>query len=186
VTSGVVAAEFAHQMGLAPLLGLALAAKAGVRPERSHVLFASALSLSWVTDSLSQLGGGAWWPAYVGGPAQMALALAAFRPFALVPAPFAFWSASLLIAVSWPGHGHDALLVVAGSILILMVAQRDLAPAAYLYFGLGTVLYLQFVMHASSGSFFWWKAFQEARGAGIVAFLVALDITVRRHPCLSS
>jgi len=100
-------------------------------------LIAAGLAVSWVADSIAfytftPLGGPLWWPFL-----QFALVLAALTGGWLRAAWIVtMWALAVLCAVLLPPP--HLLYRVAGSLAILLMASKRLAPTLALYFGIGT------------------------------------------------
>lgn len=172
-------AQFTHQVALVPAVCvLVLWAKDLPRMPASYVLMALALATSWVGDSLAFLMGGSWAAFYGWVPVQIALAFLAVEtdPWRrAVGAPLlcalALWS----FVLTFPGP--EILTMGIGSLAIVLLAKGPLRLPAYLYFGIGTGLYLVMVLGSNFMDF--WYGYQASR-VGAIAVFVMLAVKQRQ------
>ena len=161
--------EIAHQLGLVPLLALIVW---GRKAPAAWWLFAGALSVSWFGDSAQHYLFGGWAAQYVWVPAQFALIFGGFLTgFGLVLALWAVAAFGVFSAVV-SSPGPEWILTFAGSIGLLAVVRGPLTVPTFLYFGVGSLLYLGMVAGLREADFMaWWYGYQACRLAAVLAFL---------------
>ena len=172
---GALLLEPLHQLALVP--GAAVILRGPRRIPGSYLLLALAFAASWVGDSLSGIMGGSWVPLYGWVPVQMLLALFAVEAdlWRWVAIPIMVGLVPISIVLTYPGP--EILIMVLGSGCLMLVTKGRFRWPIFLYFGIGTVMYIVMVMGSEFITF--WYGYQAARVAGIMAF-VALVFTHRR------
>lgn len=169
--------EALHLAALVPALALLL--RGPTKLPTAYLFLALAFAVSWAGDSLGWFLGESWAVAmYVWVPVQVGLVLLALvdkrdrsKMLALV-----LCAAMVSAAVSYPDP--EVLVITLGSTAIVLLAKGNLRAPLYLYFGVGTLLYLMMV----SGEFMtYWYGYQAARLGAFVVFaaLVFRDKGVR-------
>ncbi len=158
--------EALHLAALVPALALLL--RGPTKLPSAYLLLALAFAVSWAGDSLGWFLGGSWAAAmYVWVPVQVGLVLLALvdewdrsKMLALV-----VFAAVVSAFISYPDP--EVLVVTLGSTAIVLHAKGDMRAPLYLYFGVGTLLYLMMV----SGEFMaYWYGYQTARLGAFVIF----------------
>ena len=164
--------ELTHQVGLVP--GAAVILRGPKRIPGSYLLLALAFACSWVGDSAARMAGGSWAAFYWWVPAQMVLALFAVetdrRRWMAIPILVGLIPLSVLL--TYPGP--EVLIMVLGSGCLILVAREPFWWSIFLYFGVGSAIYIQMVMGSEFLTF--WYGYQAARAGGILIF-VALVFT---------
>lgn len=158
--------EALHLAALVPALALLL--RGPTKLPSAYLLLALAFAVSWAGDSLGWFLGGSWAAAmYVWVPVQVGLVLLAVvdkegrRNMLVYVALAAVFSAF----ISYPDP--EVLVITLGSTAIVLLAKGDLRAPLYLYFGVGTLLYLMMV----SGEFMaYWYGYQTARLGAFAVF----------------
>ncbi|KKM08187.1 hypothetical protein LCGC14_1726370 [marine sediment metagenome] len=168
-----------HMAALVPALALVVRGPSALAS--SYLLVALAFGVSWVGDSVAWALGGSWAALYMWVPVQVGLVLLALvdgwdRPKLLA---LVLCAAALSAAVSYPDP--EVLVITMGSTAIVLLAKGDLRAPLYLYFGVGTLLYLMMV----SGEFMtYWYGYQASRvGAFVVFAALVFQDKGLRHGC---
>lgn len=133
---------------------------------------AAAFGVSWVGDSLAWLLGGSWAAVYVWFPAQLALAFLATVEEGVERLGGLFVVGVLaVLSVAWSYPGPEVLSVTVGSAALLLLARGPVRGPVRVYFGVGTVCYLAWVL--DGWALGWWWAYQGCRLAAC-AWLAAI------------
>jgi hypothetical protein len=161
-----MAAEFMFWAPLAPVL-LLLTLRRHAPPV--YWIVALAFLVSWFADAFARWADGSWAAVSYYPVAQMGLFAWAFGghvwalAVALIAAPLTWFEPPV-----WPR--------VIGSIAALLLAKgHTLSPVVVLYCGVGTILYLGMIRHATPEAYEpfmrWWFPYQAARLAAFGLFV---------------
>ena len=167
--------EIAHQMALAPIIGMMVV---GRKLPRAYWLVALAYLMSWFGDSLAWMLDGSWQGTYLWLPLQLWLVFLAFMKMP-TNRVFSLGAVILLALISWTvsGAGPDVLLTIAGSVVVLFILEGRIAPSLYVYFGLGTLAYLWMTWSMGEQFLVAWYSYQACRLLAYSIFLAAIFLT---------
>lgn len=157
----------AHYSGLIPLGAVML-----WRPPVPYWLIACGFGMSWVGDTIMLETGGSWAYGYVWLPIQIGLILLALAATWAMRAAVTV-GVALLTVLSVAHARPDIVLTVVGSVWILWQAHGRVTPSLYVYFGLGTVLYL--LMLGADNILPAWYGYQASRLVAYGAFCWAVS-----------
>lgn len=157
-----------HVAALIP--AFALVARGPVRLPGAFMLLALAFAASWVSDSVSFFLGNSWAGDYIVVPVQIGLVLMAVTEHRLLALGLLACLALLSAALTFPGP--EVLVMTVGSGAIVLLVKGSLSWPVWLYFGLGTALYLLMVGSGDFGTY--WYGYQVCRLGAFATFVALL------------
>ncbi len=169
--------EIAHQIALLPVLALGWAILKNRIPRKEYALLTSAFFMSWVGDSLSTNPEQSVNWLYFWAPAQIIFAFASIiekwnlRRVSINTAVCTF---TLLLTQLNPETG--VYLWTIGSIGLLALGRRSAVRIPlFIYFGLGTVMYLLMINSIPSPQVMnLWILYQSCRLAALVSLCILI------------
>lgn len=171
--------EALHQSALFPLVALFIWGRKLGAP---YWLLGVSFFVSWIGDSMADLGGRSWALSYAWIPFQIGFALWAFLD-TLAQKAMAFWAvlAVALASVMLTGPDPELLLTMTGSLAIMVLARGRLAFPTWIYFGFGTTAYVFMALRRHEPGFMpAWIAYQGCRVAAYVMFAAVVIAQSRR------
>ncbi len=148
---------------------IALIVKGPTKLPSSYLLLSLAFAVSWVADSVAWALGGSWGALYIAVPIQIGLVLMAVTDRRMLALGVL---GVLAVASMLTFPGPEILVTVVGSTALLVLVRGEMFWPVYLYFGLGTILYMMMV----TGEFTqYWYGYQASR-LGAFAVFVALVV----------